>query len=222
VTCILHCVDNLDQPCKIVLKDVLHVPLANRSLSSTSALSAQGYQAVLPSSAATFTPGLYFPCSGAAAPRFIRFNTINGLHYISSRHDHPEPLQPTAANAAVRFSRKLGHCSLQNLWDTRKVVTGLESLEDSHFPWHNVIPEAARIGKSTTAPRPGPTQNRPSRPNEVWHMDTFRSSDELRTPLFKGLGTSLLLRVGILDMFWRMDMCLSHKFWKFKRIGMLI
>ena len=118
-TCILHCVDNLYRPCKIVLKNVLHVPLAKCSMFSTSALSAQGYQAVLPSSAATFTPGLYFPCSGAAAPRFIRFNTINGLHYISSRHDHPEPLQPTAANAAVRFSRKLGHCSLQNPWDTR-------------------------------------------------------------------------------------------------------
>ena len=61
---------------------------------------------------------------------------------------------------------------MQNLWDTRKVVTGLESLEDSHFPRHYVTPEA-RIGKSTTAPRPGPIHNRPSRPNEVWHMDTF-------------------------------------------------
>jgi len=60
-TCVIHCLDNNNVPCKIELKDVLHVPLASRSLLSTSALSAQGYQAVLPSSGAIFPPGLYLP-----------------------------------------------------------------------------------------------------------------------------------------------------------------
>ncbi len=118
-TCTLHCVDNVDRPCKILLKDVLHVPLANRSLLSTSALSAQGYQAVLPSSTATFTPGLYIPRNGVStpslSPRFIGFDTINGLHYIASRNDTEEPLSPTKDHAAARFSRQLGHCSLQTL-----------------------------------------------------------------------------------------------------------
>ena len=69
------------------------------------------------------------------------------------------------------FSRKLGHCPLQTLWDTRKVVTGLESLADSHFP-RNYVSGDVHVGKSTKADQPSSTMTVPSRPNEVWHMDT--------------------------------------------------
>ena len=88
-TCIIHCVDNSNLPCKLELQNVLHVPLASRSLLSTSALSSQGYQAVLPSQGALFPPGLYLPRSGTStkAPRYIPFDTVNGLHYIATRHD---------------------------------------------------------------------------------------------------------------------------------------
>ena len=70
------------------------------------------------------------------------------------------------------FSRKFGHRPLQTLWDTRKVVTGLESLADSHFP-RNYVSADVRVGKSTVADQPSPTATVPSRPNEVWHMDTI-------------------------------------------------
>ncbi len=109
-TCILHCADHLDRPCKIVLKDVRHVPLANRSMRSISALSAQGYQAVLPSSAATFTPGHYFRCSGAAAPRFIRFDQWPSQHFFALRSSGA--FSADRGECGCTVSRKLGHCSL--------------------------------------------------------------------------------------------------------------
>jgi hypothetical protein len=45
-------------------------------------------------------------------------------------------------------------------------------LADSHFP-RNYISADVRVGKSTVADQPSPTTTVPSRPNEVWHMDTI-------------------------------------------------
>jgi hypothetical protein len=70
------------------------------------------------------------------------------------------------------FSRKFGHCPLQTFWVTRKVVTGLECLADFHFPRNYVLADV-RVGKSTAADQPSLTDTVPSRPNEVWHMDTI-------------------------------------------------
>jgi hypothetical protein len=51
--CLVHCVDNMGRPCKLEIKDVLHVPTASRNLLSSSSLAAQIVLA--------FPPGLYFP-----------------------------------------------------------------------------------------------------------------------------------------------------------------
>ena len=174
--CLVHCVDNLGRPCKLLLKDVLHVPAASRNLMSASAMAQQGYQTVLPSANAIFPPGLYLPRrslkqSSLQQSCYIPFETINGLYYISTRHDTGPDPPHTRANEVIIFSRKLGHCPLQTLWETRKVVTGLESLADSHFP-RNYISGDVLIGKSKTADQPPSTGTVPSRPNEVWHVDT--------------------------------------------------
>ena len=104
-------------------------------------------------------------------PRYVPFETINGLYYISTRNDTGPDPPKTRANEVIIFSRKLGHCPLQTLWDTRKVVTGLETIADSHFP-RNYISGDVMLGKSKTADQPGPTGTVPSRANEVWHVDT--------------------------------------------------
>jgi hypothetical protein len=177
--CLVHSVDNMGRPCKLEIKDILHVPTASRHLISSSAVAAQGYQTVLPSVQPAFPPGLYFPRRARSTlvpgsnqtPRYIPFETINGLYYISTRNDTGPAPPKTRANEVIVFSRKLGHCPLQTLWDTRKVVTGLESLADSHFP-RNYISADVRVGKSTAADQPSATDTVATRPNEVWHMDT--------------------------------------------------
>jgi hypothetical protein len=178
--CLVHCVDNMGRPCKLELKDVLHVPTASRNLLSSSSLAAQGYQTILPSVQPAFPPGLYLPrparrslkAGSNQQARYLPFETINGLYYISTRNDTGSAPPKTRANEVIVFSRKFGHCPLQTLWDTRKVVTGLESLADSHFP-RNYISADVRIGKSTVADQPSTSDTIPSRPNEVWHMDTI-------------------------------------------------
>jgi hypothetical protein len=177
--CLVHCLDNMGRPCKLEIKNVLHVPTASRSLLSSSSLAEQGYQTVLPSVHATFPPGLYFPRRARSPlvpgsgqqPRYIPFETLNGLYFLSTRNDTGPAPPNTRANEVIIYSRKLGHCPLQTLWDTRKVVTGLESLADSHFP-RNYVSGDVRIGKSTAADIPSSTLTVPSRPNEIWHMDT--------------------------------------------------
>jgi hypothetical protein len=174
--CLVHCADNLGRPCKHLLKDVLRVPAASQNLMSASAMAQQGYQTVLPSAKAIFPPGLYLPRrsleqNSLQQSCYIPFETINGLYYISTRHDTGPDPPHTRANEVIIFSRKLGHCPLQTLWETRKVVTGLESLADSHFP-RNYISGDVLIGKSKTADQPPSTGTVPSRPNEVWHVDT--------------------------------------------------
>ena len=177
--CLVHCLDNMGRPCKLVLTDVLHVPHASRNLMSASALAAQGYQTVLPSINATFPPGLYFPRRARSPlkegshqqPRYIPFETINALYYISTRNDTGPAPPRTRGNEVIIFSRKFGHCPLQTLWETRKVVTGLESLADAHFP-RNYVSGDALVGKSTSSDQPSSTTTVASRPNEIWHVDT--------------------------------------------------
>ena len=110
------------------------MPTASRHLISSSAVATQGFQTVLPSVQPAFPPGLYFPRARSTlvpgsnqTPRYISFETINGLYYISTRNDTGPAPPKTRANEVIVFSRKLGHCPLQTLWDTRKVVTGLDS-----------------------------------------------------------------------------------------------
>jgi hypothetical protein len=111
--CLVHCVDNLGRPCNSLLKDVLHVPTASRNLMSASAMAQQGYQTVLPSAQAIFSPGLYLPRRSLKQGSlkqscYIPFKTINGLYYISTRHDTGPDPPHTRANEVI-FSRKLGH-----------------------------------------------------------------------------------------------------------------
>jgi len=102
---------------------------------------------------------------------FIPLNSINGLYFIATRSDLKRDFQEIKENVVIKLARKFGHCPLQVLWDTRKVVEGLEHLEESHFPRNIITPEVRR-GKSVQASTPSSTGNTPSRPNEVWHMDT--------------------------------------------------
>jgi hypothetical protein len=72
----------------------------------------------------------------------------------------------------IVFSLKYGHCPLQTLWDICKVVTGLESLAESHFPSSYILADV-RVGKSTVADQQSTLDTVPSRQHEVWHMDTI-------------------------------------------------
>ena len=100
------------------------------------------------------------------------FESINSLFCISTRNDSGSAPPKTRSNEVIVFSRKIGYCPLQTLGDPRKVVTGLETLADSHFP-RNYVSADVRVGKSTVADQPSQTDTVPSRPNEVWHMDTI-------------------------------------------------
>ena len=65
---------------------------------------------VLPSVQATFPPGLYFPRRARSPlmhgskqqPRYVPFETINGLYYISTRNDTAPDPPKTRANAMMR------------------------------------------------------------------------------------------------------------------------
>ena len=174
--CRVHTLDNMGRPHTILLRDVLHVPCANKHLMSGSCLAAQGYQLIPPCPNANFPPGLYLPVVKLPAnsqPRFIPLQTIHGLHFISSRSDVLNEETPNVRrNQLVVYSRKLGFCPLPTLWETRKVVRGLETLHDSHFP-RNFVSDPERRGKMTNVERPSSTGHRASRCNEVWHMDTL-------------------------------------------------
>jgi len=169
--CTLNCLDNRGKPCKIKLTNVLHVPEASRSLISSSSLSVEGYQTVLPSAAETFPSGLYLPKQKKLST-FIPLSSMNGLYFIACRSDGKRDVTESKENMVIKLSRKMGHCPLQVLWDTRKVVKGLEHLDDTHFS-RNFITSDVRKGKLVQASVPHSTENTPSRPNEVWHMDTI-------------------------------------------------
>jgi hypothetical protein len=64
---------------------------------------------------------------------------------------------------------------LDTLWNTRKCVCGLDFLEDSHFP-PNYISSDAMVGKMPHVDHCPPSTSAitaATRPNEIWHMDTF-------------------------------------------------
>jgi hypothetical protein len=79
----------------------------------------QGYQVIHPCSNAQFPPGLYLPATKLphdAQPRFIPLQTLQGLHFISSRNDMLDQETPnTRRNQIVIYSRKLGFCPLATL-----------------------------------------------------------------------------------------------------------
>jgi len=90
--CLVHCVDNMGRPCKLEIKDVLHVPTASRNLLSSSSLAAQGYQTILPSVQQAFPLGLYLPrrarssqggFQSATAIHSVRDNQWTVLHFHS-------------------------------------------------------------------------------------------------------------------------------------------
>jgi hypothetical protein len=56
--CTVSSLDNIGDPCKLVLQDVLHVPEAGKVLIFAYC---KGYQVDLPSDNATFPPGVYCP-----------------------------------------------------------------------------------------------------------------------------------------------------------------
>jgi hypothetical protein len=164
----LHCVDNMGNPCVLTLKDVLCIPEANKSLISVSMLAKEGYQCVYPCHDPVFPPGIYQPRrnvkSGGAGRKHIPFQCVNDLYYISTRNDlHDESGGPlTRSNKYLVWCRKLGHCSLEVLRQTRNCVVGLEDLADSKFPRNYISPDV-KIGKLKHAPQPKLTGHVPDR-----------------------------------------------------------
>jgi hypothetical protein len=158
----LHCVDNMGNPCVLPLKDVLCIPEANKSLVSVSMLAKQGYQCVYPCPDPVFPPGVYQPRrnhkTGGAGRKHIPFQCLNDLYYLNTRNDlHDESEGPlTRSNKYLVWCRKLGHCSLEVLRQTRDCVVGLEDLAASKFPRNYIAPEV-KIGKLKHAPQPALT-----------------------------------------------------------------
>ena len=74
--------------------------------------------------------------------------------------DRTGPL--TRSNKYLVWSRKLGHCSMEVLRQTRDCVIGLEDLVDSKFP-KNYISSDVMIGKLKHAPKPKFTGHVPLR-----------------------------------------------------------
>jgi hypothetical protein len=77
--CCIHTLDNMGRPHKIILRDVLHVPTANKHLMSGSCMAMQGYQVIHPCPNAQFPPGLYLPATKLpcdAQPSFIPLQTV--------------------------------------------------------------------------------------------------------------------------------------------------
>ena len=179
--CEIHTLDNMGRPFKMILRDVLHVPGASRHIMSASCVAQQGFQSVLPCQNGVFPPGLYCPRTSTTLmkptqqARYIPFQTVNGLHYVATRSDMlgtDANLRLTRSNQCIVYSRKLGHIPLATLWQTRQCVRGLEFLSESHFP-RNYVSSDVMVGKMTHVDIPKSTGTRPSRPNEVWHMDTL-------------------------------------------------
>ena len=178
--CTVYTLDNTGRSFKLTLKDALHVPGATKNLMSATCLSQQGFQTVLPCVNGNFTPGLYCPKDKKSSlnPKFIPFETVQGLHYIATwsdgQIDHAPPI--TYTNQVIVFSRKLGHCPLATLWKTKNCVQGLESIQESHFP-RNYVSEDAIIGKMTKANIPSMSSTaaglKATRPNETYVMDTL-------------------------------------------------
>ena len=80
----LHCVNNLGEQCIVTLKDVLHVPEAQKNLISVACLAQDGYQSVFPSSKPIFAPGLYLPNRKGNKQVYIPYQVVNNLFYLSS------------------------------------------------------------------------------------------------------------------------------------------
>ena len=148
---------------------------------SSSCVAQQGFQSVLPCPNGLFPPGLYCPRTSTVPlkptqqARYIPLQTVNGLHYVATRSDMlgtDANRRLTRSNQCIVYSRKLGHIPLATLWETRQCVRGLEFLRESHFP-RNYVSSDVMVGKMTHVDMPKSTGTRPSRPNEVWHMDTL-------------------------------------------------
>ena len=106
-----------------------------------------------------FPAGIYQPRrnvkSGGAGREHIPFQCVNDLYYISTRNDlHDKRGCPlTRSNKSLVWCRKLGHCSLEVLRQTRNCVVGLEDLADLKFPRNYIAPEV-KIGKLKHALQP--------------------------------------------------------------------
>ena len=114
-------------------------------------------------------------CSGSPLYSCLKGARRNGLNYISTRTDIGTLMPHTRGNQCILYSRKLGHLPLATLWETRKCVSGLEFLKNSHFS-RNYVSGDAMIGKMPHVDIPSSsnsTLTSPTCPNEVWHMDTF-------------------------------------------------
>jgi len=170
-TCKYICRDNRGQIFNLVIPDMLYVPEASKSLLSASKLSEKGFQVILPSTREVIPSGLYPPQKASDEHFFIPFETIGSLYYISVVNTRTRSPLDRKENIVVTTARKFGHCPFQVLKDTREVVIGLEHLKDQHFP-QDLITPAVRIGKAVSMDIPLSTENRPSRANEEWHVDT--------------------------------------------------
>ena len=120
-------------PCKLLVLG------ASRNLMSASAMAQSGFQTVFSS-----VFGVALMHGSKQQPRYVPLRP--SMAYISIRNDTGPDPPKTRANEVIIFSRKLGHCPLQTLWETRKVVTGLETLADSHFPRNYVSGNAVQKG----------------------------------------------------------------------------
>ena len=170
----LHCVNNLGEQCIVTLKDVLHVPEAQKNLISVACLAQDGYQSVFPSSKPIFAPGLYLPNRKGNKQVYIPYQVVNNLFYLSSRNDLRDEQGPiTRSNKYIVWSRKLGHMSLETLRQTKNCVSGLEELSETRFP-KNYISSEVKIGKMQHVDMPKATGTRASRPMAGLHWVLLR------------------------------------------------
>ena len=169
----LHCVNNLGEQCVVQLKDVLHVPEAQKNLISVACLAQDGYQSVFPSVQPIFAAGLYLPKKKQAAQVYVPYQVVNNLFYLSSRNDLCDEQGPiTRSNKYIVWSRKLGHMSLETLRQTKNCVSGLDELSETRFP-KNYISKDIKIGKMQHVDMPKATGTRADRPMAGIHWDTL-------------------------------------------------
>jgi hypothetical protein len=77
--CTVSSLDNMGNPCKLVLQDVLYVPETGKNLIFAYCIGKDGYQVVLPSDNATFPLGVYCP---RQALRLLKADSAQQLRYI--------------------------------------------------------------------------------------------------------------------------------------------
>ena len=173
--CDLHTLDNMGRPCVISCKDTLFVPGVAKNLLSSHCLGQMGYQAVSPSITPNFPPGLYLPPRKDARPRYVAFQVVHNLCYISTRNDlHDQSGRMlTRGNKYIVAHRKLGFMPMSALKQTKDCVIGLEGLADSHFPGNHYSDDAVKVGKLHHVDLPPANGTRAARPMACIHWDTM-------------------------------------------------